>query len=611
MKRVVWLAGLVFLWLIPLSGWAQGDYEYLLDGHSYAQIVRYQGPGGQVDVPEQLDGHQVVEIQASAFEGREDITGVSLPDTVRSVGARGFYGCTALTQIELPDSIEALGESCFQGCTSLEEFRVPARIKELESSIFEGCERLKQVEMQDSVHHLRSRVFYGCSSLSELRLPGHLRSVGADAMGGTPWLAAQTQDFVVVGQGVLIAYNGTEEQVELPDGVFYIGDAFEGNDTMVSIVIPRDIKEIQNRAFAGCTALTQVRFESGVGSVGYKSFENCTALRAVELPESVSSVGAYAFAGCTQLEQADFSRALHLTELNASIFQNCERLSAVRLPESVTEIGAYAFSGCKSLAQLEFGAGSQLAKVGGYAFEACTALAQLELPGSVTEIGHSAFKDSGLTQITLPEGVSSLPGQVFSGCSRLEWIQLPWRLHDIERDALDGCEAEIRVEYGSRAEQFVKRRGRNYRYAVKVNHGLEYVRDAEGVTVTRLVEPRAVADLPTKLDGSAVTRLGVAAFQNQTELTRVVLPDTLKVIGEWAFSYCTALSEVRLPDGLERIEADALQGCAALERLRVPPSVTFIGERAFKDCGQLTLVVTAGSEAERYAQQQGLNYEVE
>ena len=126
--------------------------------------------------------------------------------------------------------------------------------------------------------------------------------IGAYAFLYTPYFNNLTQEFVILGDGVLVAYNGRDKDVVVPEGVKSIVDAFSGKP-IESVTLPSTLRSIDDYAFSYATALESVRFSAGCAptSVGSYAFTGCTALRTVELPSSVTRIGDYAFSECTAL----------------------------------------------------------------------------------------------------------------------------------------------------------------------------------------------------------------------------------------------------------------------------------------------------------------------
>lgn len=100
--------------------------------------------------------------------------------------------------------------------------------------------------------------------------------------------------------------------------------------------------------------------------------------------------------------------------------------------------------------------------------------------------------------------------------------------------------------------------------------------------------------VPASIQGQTVTGLAPGCFENCTELTTVILPDTLETIGARAFAGCTSLRGIAIPEGVRTLGKETFTGCQALEAVSVPASVTAIGSGCFSDCGSLLHIFYAG-----------------
>ena len=102
-----------------------------------------------------------------------------------------------------------------------------------------------------------------------------------------------------------------------------------------------------------------------------------------------------------------------------------------------------------------------------------------------------------------------------------------------------------------------------------------------------------VAELtvPKKLGGIAVTSISCSAFNYNTNLTSVTIPEGVTFIGNDAFYGCRNLTTVNLPSTLVTLGEDAFNGCSALVNITLPEGLTTIGESAFEYCSALTTIV--------------------
>lgn len=175
------------------------DYEYLQlnDG---IQITKYNGANSTVTVPDEIDGKTVVGIGDWAFAGL-NVTEVTLPDTVISIGwgafsesaslkkvtlpdklteiqKFAFSNCTALTYIEIPDGVTSIGYGAFSECGGLKAATLPAALKRIEFCGFSGCSALESIRIPDGVTEIEYSAFFRCSALSRITIPASVTKIG-------------------------------------------------------------------------------------------------------------------------------------------------------------------------------------------------------------------------------------------------------------------------------------------------------------------------------------------------------------------------------------------------------------------------------------------------
>lgn len=86
-----------------------GYFRYELDQNGNAIITEYTGFESTVNIPSQIDGHDVVSIGESAFICCSSLKSVTMPDTVTSLGFHAFEGCSSLTRVSMPDCVTSIG----------------------------------------------------------------------------------------------------------------------------------------------------------------------------------------------------------------------------------------------------------------------------------------------------------------------------------------------------------------------------------------------------------------------------------------------------------------------------------------------------------------------
>ena len=167
-------------------------------------ITGYNGLGGDVVIPRTLDGNPVTAIGDYAFQNKNTITSVvvpegvthirigafsncmgitsvTLPDSLTSIGTNSFFACTDLTDINLPPNLEAIGTFAFSGCGSLTVMVVPESVMAIGSHAFQLCSELTGVVLPSGLERIEANTFHSCSSLESIVIPASVNFIGSNA----------------------------------------------------------------------------------------------------------------------------------------------------------------------------------------------------------------------------------------------------------------------------------------------------------------------------------------------------------------------------------------------------------------------------------------------
>ena len=173
-----------------------------------------------------------------------------------------------------------------------------------------------------------------------------------------------------------------------------------------SVVVSDGITAIGDRAFSGCTALTQVSMPVTLKTIGGWAFNGCASLLEITLPEGLTDISWYAFCGCKGLKEMIFPDSVK--SIGASVLSECNHLTNVKLPAGLTCIDYYLFRMCHGLRQIKIPA--TVTEICGGAFHNCVNLAEVSVPRSVTAIGDYAFLGcENLTRVSVYNGQCKIP----------------------------------------------------------------------------------------------------------------------------------------------------------------------------------------------------------
>lgn len=125
-----------------------------------------------------------------------------------------------------------------------------------------------------------------------------------------------------------------------------------------------------------------------------------------------------------------------------------------------------------------------------------------------------------------------------------------------------------------------------------------YIKYGKYVEITQYNGNAKTVEIPAEIEGLPVTHIGVNTFYNHTNLTSVIIPNSVTVIGQQAFCGCESLDSVIIPDGVTTIENSAFMDCYELTSIIIPNKVVHIGDLAFWGCIRLMSVTISDSVTE-------------
>lgn len=253
------------------------DYETVAIAGGFIRVNRYTGVlqgstqnlTGALVIPEEAGGVKITSIADSAFYGREGLTSVTIPGTVKSIGDQVFTSCLSLKSVKIGEGVTSMGKDVFRYCYSLTDVSLPSTL----TAILDYS-------------------FYKCIALESIRIPNGVSSIGS----------------------YVFADSTKLKTVSLPNSVKSIGDyCFSGCTAISGVNLPTSLTNVPTALFSGCSSLEKIVVPTGVQSVSGLAFRGCSGLRTISLPASVTSVRASAFDGCSNVtfyvEDGSYSHA--------------------------------------------------------------------------------------------------------------------------------------------------------------------------------------------------------------------------------------------------------------------------------------------------------------
>ena len=600
--------------------------EVIADGITYridendAMVAAAEATLTEANIPSsvEFEGNQypVIKINDEVFSGNTNLTSVTLPESLTTLGDRAFYTCKSLKTIKIPSGVTAIPDYCFNHCLSLESVTIPEGVTTIGDGAFVGC-NLKELTLPSTVTMIEIGAFlsnnrcqsitcnattppnlgenvFGYNASTTVKVP--LQSIAAyrqaegwkgfaNYYGGE--MIADGITYRIDDNGAMVAVaEATLTEANIPSSVEFEGNqypvikindrVFSGNTNLMSVTLPESLTTLGDRAFYTCKSLKTIKIPSGVTAIPGHCFDGCSSLESVTIPEGVMTIGDVAFYACS--------------------------INALTLPESLEKIGIGAF--CNN----------------------CV-LKSVNIPAKVKTIGAWAFSVCGLTDLVIPEGVQTIGNEAFLYNNNLQSITCnaatPPTLGDnaFDNDITPSIKVPLQSIVAYRQAEGWKN-FTNYYGGEVVADGITYRIDDNEAMVAAAEATLTEANIPSSVEfegnqypvikindevfsgntnlttvtlPEGLVEIGVSAFKECKNLESVTLPESLTTLGGEAFRGNTNLTTVTLPAGLVGIGVYAFYGCKNLESVTLPESLTTLGSRSFESCQSLkTIKIPSG-----------------
>ena len=219
-------------------------------------------------------------------------------------------------------------------------------------------------------------------------------------------------------------------------------------------------------------------------------------------------------------------------------------------------------------------------------FEIAPELANFIFTYTATTCDITGVKDKTVTEIEIPDFVTGIGYEAFSGCSSLTSVTIPDSVTEIGAWAFFGCSSLTSIIGGNNVMAVHDLAFPTQLYNIK--DGLIYVGNESNKYLWLVgVENESIT---TAIIDSNCKVICMNAFYYCRSLTSVTIPDSITNIGIYAFGNCSSLTSVTIPDSVTKISYYAFDGCTSLESIIIPNSVTSIGEFAFSNCDSLKTI---------------------
>lgn len=282
---------------------------------------------------------------------------------------------------------------------------VPEGVKKIGAEAFKDLYALQEITLPSTLEQISSMAFEGCSSLSKINI------------------ASIESWFNIIFEN------------EYSNPIAYARSLTLNNNVITEITIGNEIKEINNYALFNCSSIEKITLGSGLTKIGAYAFSGCSITELV-VPNNVIEIEEAAFAFCedlTSLSLPFIGRSIN--ETDGSEYANFGYV--VDSMRGYIDIIINTFT--QNITKVSIT--GELAKIPNNAFKDCKTLETIILPETVYIIGESAFQNcSSLKNVNIPTNVTTIGSQAFGSCTSLEQIIVPISVRNIHLAAFGLCE---------------------------------------------------------------------------------------------------------------------------------------------------------------------------
>ena len=441
------------------------------------------------------------------------------------------------------------------------------------SSSLDNCDKLTSVTIPASVEYFGND-HYGCNKLTKYIV------------------AADNEYYSADSSGVLF----DKEQTEL----IAVPNAISGSYT-----IPGTVVSIDGFSFSDCRNLTSVTIPAATIYISDYAFYSCKKLTAINVN---SNNPAYSNDSSGVLFDKDKTRLLRaphgisgsytipsgVVSLADAAFNSCVALTSVSVPSSLTQASLEAFWSCNKLKFNSYNSGLYLGNssnpyhlfldISNNEVTSCNLHADTKVIASYA----GSYADN-LTSVSIPSGIEAVGASAFTKCDLLKYNKYDNAVY------LGNASNPYLVLIAPKSEDITSCKLHNDTQII-VDYAFISCEDLKSVTFGNKIRTIGVyaffgSNLTSVVLPDSLTQLAEGVFSSNTKLTSVTFGSKLTTIGNGAFDY-TALRTLQLPETVTSIGCDAFRSCE-LTSLSLPASLTHIGSGAFAHNDLTSLIIPA------------------
>lgn len=545
-----------------------------------------------------------------------------------------------VTDLVIPDGVTVINRAAFEGFSSLNSVAIPNTVTKIDDFAFAACHGLTSITIPDSVQTIGKSAFASSNGLTSIALGNGIKSIDENAFQNSKNITS------VYVKDIAVLCNISYADLSSHPVQYYYADLYLNGELVTDLVIPDGVTSIADYAFSRFENFETVVIPEGVKSIGKLAFAYCSSIKSVYIPNSITSIAPSSFIWCFNINTTEYNKVRYIgseenpylllfqaidTKMTSCVvnpktkfihdeaFSGCNQLSSITMPNDLECVGDSVFKGCRNLKNIYI---SDIASWCSASFES--------FPGEVSGEMNLYLNGNLVTEINIPNGVTTVSDGAFYNCKNVTGVTIPNSVTKIGKSSFYGCTSieSLKLPFlGGEASS-------------SENKYLSYVFLSQGGSGTVPATLSEVIITGDSIIGSGafkgysqltniellgnITSIGYEAFYGCTGLTNLVIPKTVTSIGNHAFMKCTSLESITMPfvksstssalcfgsffgsynykynnnnvpstiktvviNGGDEIPDYAFYECASITSITVSNSITSIGKGAFEKCDGL------------------------
>lgn len=545
------------------------------------------------------------------------------------IPANSFQKKLTLKIVIFPEVLKVIGQEAFSDCNNLEEvdFSKATQLQYIENHAFSECSGLRTFDLSTCVSlvEIGINAFFVCNNLQTINLSGCRKLTNIKIGAFSTCTSLQTVDLSNCSALITLKSN-----------------AFDNCSNLTSVRLEgcTALYSIEEYAFSYCNKLSDFDFSqlTALKEIGSNAFNSCALTGNISFASGIRQIGEYAFVNNEAITSIDFSNSPELAVISAGTFELCKNLRKINFSNcgSLNTLNVDAFNGCLSLEEIIIDNGFYTSidgvlfvvdKASLLFYPAGKQAVTYTIPSTVKTLGtHSFPHNEFLTELTIPESVLTIKEHTFYDGSFPEGkrakvilkaekpiglsqsiglenalVCVPKGSANAYREAAIWCDSKIMEIDADPVIVTLEAAGTLETTLIEQNTPLTSIQE---LCITGPMDKSDFyviqqMELLQKMDLSKATMedniLPNGAFYQDPNgntirlsyLEEVILPNSIKEIGDHAFAYLSALRKVNLPEAVEQITEYAFSDCSSLQTIDFSSltHLKVIGFEAFSNTG--------------------------